>query len=111
MNMPISYIKACAKNNKINFSAHAIQRMGERKIRKNKVLHTIIYGEVIEQQDYTNLKNSDIKVVFQEECEDVPEMYVVVAACAIPEVITVCKTNEEVWDYVKGRLKRRKKYD
>src|SRR5690554_3515417 len=104
MSLPIAYIRAFAQKNKIHFSEHALQKMGERKIKRQIVLEAILNGVVIEQQDH----GRDVKIIFQESISDIPKCYVIVAAAPdIPVVVTVCRTKNEVWEYINGRLKRR----
>lgn len=50
----------------------------------------------------------DVHVLFQES-SDRPGIYVVVAACNPPMVVTVCRTKDEIWEVCNGILKRRKK--
>jgi hypothetical protein len=70
------------------------------------VIECILYGKVIEIQ--TNFE--DIHVLFQEATDKNPEIYVVVAASyPYPVVVTVCKTDSEVWEEINGLLKRRRK--
>ena len=105
MDLPIAYIRGFAKMNKIHFSEHALKRMGERKIKRSIILKAILNGNVIDEQDH----GRDIKVIFQESSSEIPECYIVVAAAhPLPEVVTVCRTHDEVWEYINGRLKRRK---
>jgi hypothetical protein len=79
--------------------------MTERCIGKEKVKACIISGKLVEIQN----QGRDIKVVIQEPTDELPEFYVVVAACyPRPHVITVCRTREEVWECIGGVLKRRR---
>ncbi len=104
MGLSIAYIRGFTQKGKIHFSEHAIKKMGERKIKRSIVLEAIINGKVIEEQDH----GRNIKIIFQENTINTPACYAVVAAAhPIPEVVTVCKTYEEVWDYTNGILKRR----
>lgn len=103
MSIPEKYIRACAKCNNIKFSFHALQRMGERKIRDYKVLDCIQNGQYIEEQDH----GDDIKVLFQS-IEGEKGFYTVVATSTPPLVVSVCLFDEDVWEEVKGIMKRRK---
>jgi hypothetical protein len=108
MNIQASYIRAMAKEGKLIFSEHAIERMGERKIWKSSIINAILEGEEIEIQDkFDNTQNIDGKVLFQETTDDTPKFYVVVAASfPVVEVITVCYFKAEVWEWT-GKIMRR----
>jgi hypothetical protein len=102
----VQWIKELTKKGLIEFSGHALDRMIEREIEDKKVIECILYGKVIEIQ--TNFE--DIHVLFQEATDKNPEIYVVVAASyPYPVVVTVCKTDSEVWEEINGLLKRRSK--
>lgn len=89
-------------------SLHAIQRMSERQIEIEKVLESIIYGKSI---DFQRDKSTDnIKVLFQDSTDGVPEIYTVVAALDRPVIVTVCRTRDEVWECIENVLKRRERY-
>ncbi len=100
----IKYIQECFKKDMFTLSAHALQRMKERKITLEEIKDCIIKGETIEIQDFFK----DVHVLFQES-SDRPVIYVVVAACNPPMVVTVCRTKDEIWEVCNGILKRRKK--
>lgn len=102
----VQWIKELTKKGFIEFSGHALDRMIEREIEDKKVIECILYGKVIEIQ--TSFE--DIHVLFQEATDKNPEIYVVVAASyPYPVVVTVCKTDSEVWEEINGLLKRRVK--
>lgn len=86
-------------------SKHAQDRMAERKISLDKVIHCITEGENIEVQIGNEL--NDLKVLFQEGIKDKPEVYAVVADRDIPVIVTVCRTKDEVWECIGNALKRR----
>ena len=89
-------------------SYHAQQRMAEREIEIEKVIECILKGNRIEDQIGNN--GNDFKVLFQEGNSEKPEVYTVVADRDIPVIVTVCKTKDEVWEYVGNLLKRREKH-
>lgn len=101
-----TYIRSMAKNGRIKFSGHALDRMGERKIWYSEVLKAILQGEEIENQPGKN-KGEDVKILFQEATEDTPAFFVVVA-CSSPEVevVTVSFFKEEAWEFT-GKIMRR----
>lgn len=100
------WIKACVKNNLLDYTNHARCRMFERRIEDEKVIECILYGTVIEIQPHFK----DIHVIFQVATDAKPEIYVVIAAASpYPLVVTVCRTMDEVWEYYNGHLKRRKR--
>lgn len=86
-------------------SSHAFDRMAERKIPEEKVIECITKGKNIEVQ--IGKESSDLKVLFQEGNKERPEVYTVVADRDKPVIVTVCRTKDEVWDYVGDVLKRR----
>lgn len=86
-------------------SNHAHMRMGERKISTEKVEECIINGKSIEYQ--VDKKIDGFKVLFQEEKKHKPEIYTVVADREVPIIVTVCRTKEEIWEYVNDVLKRK----
>lgn len=91
-----------------DFTGHAMERMAEREIEIGRVLECILSGKVIEfQQDK---KTHDLKVLFQENSKHKAEIYVVVAAQKTPLIITVCRTKDEVWDWIDNVLRRREVY-
>jgi hypothetical protein len=108
MTLSANYIRAKAKEGKLIFSQHAIERMGERKIWKSSIINAILEGEEIGLQGrLDNIQNKDVKVLFQEATDDTPEFYVVVAASfPVVEVITVCYFKDEVWEWT-GKIMRR----
>lgn len=88
-----------------DFSRHALERMAEREIEYDKVIDCIIDGKAI---DFQNNKGAgDIKVLFQEATDKEPEIYTVVAASETPVIITVCRTDKEVWKCIDNVLMRR----
>lgn len=99
------HIRKCATENRLDFSAHALERMGRRKIRRNQVYDSIANGKIVEEQ-YHGL---DFKYVFQEATDNKPNFYVVIADTPIPYVITVCNIKNEIWDYLDDRIKRKGK--
>lgn len=102
----VQYLRQKVENNKLTFSKHARKRMGERKIKYNDVEKAIIEGEPIERQEF----GEDVKVLFQEATDNIPECYVVVAtAYPTPVVVTVCRTKDEAWECWNGILRRTKK--
>ena len=86
-------------------SMHASERMAERKIPEEKVIECITEGENIELQ--IGKEANDFKVLFQEANNEKPEVYTVVADRDKPVIVTVCRTKDEVWEYVDDVLKRR----
>ncbi len=79
--------------------------MRKRCIRHEKVYECAEKGRHVEHQYH----GRDIKIVFQEPTEKCPEFYVVIAASIPkPEVVTVCRTKEEVWVYLNGIIKRKR---
>lgn len=102
-----SYIREMAKKGQINFTKHALVRMGERKIWIDDVREAILYGEVIEVQDKD--PRCDIRVLFQEATDKVPRFYVVVAA-SFPtvDVISVAEFEEQVWEWLGKIMARRR---
>ena len=101
---PEESIRSCAFKQQLNFSDHAIDRMGERQITIDQVYDCTMYGLVVETQDH----GEDIKVVFQEQTNGAPGFYVVIAdSSPFPEVITVCLTRDEAWETRNGILRRR----
>jgi len=100
------YIRAMSEKRLIDFSNHAIQRMGERKIEVEQVLECLKSGKIIEHQDH----GQDIKVLFHTSNENESGFYVVVAlADPYPLVVTVCNVKNEAWEYRDDFIKRRKK--
>lgn len=103
---PEQWIIGCVQKGWLDFSDHARQRMIERSIEKEQIVECILRGKVIELQ--TQFK--DVHVLFQEPTTGKPEIYVIVAAAyPFPLVVSVCRTEEEVWEYRDGYLKRRKR--
>lgn len=86
-------------------SSHALDRMAERKISEEKVIECITDGKNIEVQ--IGKEANDLKVLFQEENKEKPEIYTVVADRNKPVIVTVCRTKDEVWECVDNILKRR----
>ncbi len=89
-------------------SAHAHQRMAERQIDIEKVLECILKGKTIEFQK--DRATDDIKVLFQEATDKMPEIYVVVAALDTPLIITACRTRDEAWESIDSVLRRRGRF-
>ncbi|MFZ3132244.1 MAG: DUF4258 domain-containing protein [Desulfosporosinus sp.] len=101
---PEESIRSCALRQQLNFSDHALDRMGERQITIDQVYDCAMYGLVIETQDH----GEDIKVIFQEPTNEASGFYVVIAdSSPFSEVITVCLTRDEAWDTRNGLLRRR----
>lgn len=103
--IPEQWIRGCVQKKLFGYTEHAKQRMQEREIETDKVIECILNGKVIGIQ----AKYEDIHVLFQEASKDRPEIYVVIAASSNPLVITVCRTQDEIWEYTDGLLTRRKK--
>ena len=104
MSIRTKYIVEYAQKHSLKFSRHALNRMKERMIRDYQVYDCIINGSFVEEQYH----GEDFKIVFQEKTSSNPEIYIVVAACSTPEVVTVCRTMDEVWGYFENKLKRKK---
>lgn len=103
MSVPEQYVRICAKANGLKYSFHAVQRMGERKIRDVQVLDCVCNGKYIEQQDH----GDDMKVLFQS-LDGEKGFYAIVATTNPPLVVSVCLFDEDVWEEVNGLRKRRK---
>ena len=106
--MPIqsSYVRAMAKKGRVNFTEHALYRMGERKIWIDDVLNAILNGQEIEVQDIG--PKSDIRVLFQEAIDTIPRFYVVVATSyPVVDVISVAEFLEEAWEWLGKIMVRR----
>lgn len=104
MSIPEKYIRQYAKRKQLDFSEHAIIRMGERCIDYNQVINCVENGKVIEHQSH----GEDIKILFQEASILQPEFYTIVAASSpYPVVVSVCKFKEEAWEFVNGLMIRR----
>jgi len=101
-------VRKRAHERNIEFSEHAFIRMAEREIDIERIYKSIEFGQIIEFQK--DKITEDIKVLFQEAIDGTPEIYVVVVARDTPLVITVCKTEKEVWDNIDNVLKRRRDY-
>ncbi|HQL35915.1 MAG TPA: DUF4258 domain-containing protein [Bacillota bacterium] len=86
----------------LDYSSHAVERMSERCITDKEVEDCVMLGNVIEEQ-YSGI---DVKVLFQEAVSGKPNLFVVVADCNPPVVITACRVKDEVWDYMDGIMKR-----
>jgi hypothetical protein len=107
--MPIqaSFVRGMAKKGCINFTDHALRRMGERKIWIDQALEAILHGEQLEIQDIG--PENDIRVLFQEATSYIPRFYVVVAASyPVVDVISVCEFKEEAWDWLGKIMARRR---
>lgn len=101
---PEDSIRSSAWSKKLGFSSHAMDRMGERMITIDQVYDCILYGTNIETQYH----GRDVKVVFQQAIAGIPSYYAVVADnYPFPEVVTVCSTMDEVWEFIGGILIRR----
>lgn len=107
--MPIqsSYVRAMAAKNRIKFSNHALERMGERKIWLDDVFKAIEHGEVIEIQDRG--PGFDIRVLLQEAVGGTPRFYVVATSYPVVEVVSVIEFEEEVWEWRGKIMARRRK--
>lgn len=102
-----SYIREMAKKGRINFTDHALARMGERKIWIDDVWRAILDGEVIEIQEIG--PGYDVRVLFQEATDTVPRFYVVVAASfPVVDVISVVEFEEEIWEWLGKIMARRR---
>ncbi|MFW0892651.1 DUF4258 domain-containing protein [Clostridium perfringens] len=98
-------IRKKVSEGKYFMSSHALNRMSEREIPEDKVIECIINGKNIEAQIGKEI--NDFKILFQEGNKEKPEVYTVVADRDIPVIVTVCRTNSEVWECVDSILKRR----
>lgn len=95
----IQMVRASAKSGTLEYSNHARQRMVERTIEDIQVEDCISKGEVIEVQNHEN-----IKILFHSSKNPI---YVVVSSEIPSVVITVCKSDNEVWQEINGIKKRR----
>lgn len=86
----------------LDYSSHAVERMAERCITDREVEDCVMLGEVIKEQYF----GIDVKVLFQESANGKPNLYVIVADCNPPVVITVFRSKDEAWDYMDGKMKR-----
>lgn len=109
MIIPIAFIRSAARSERFRISYHALQRMNERGISYAQVRDAMLAGDVVEVQRHP--PPDDVKVLLQEDCDGIPRLYVVVAACDPPEVVTVCEFLEEVWEYLGSMRRRRKRYE
>ena len=99
MSIQSSYIREMARVGRINFSNHAFDRIGERSIWIEDVYKAIYEGEEIEIQYIGS--NYDIRVLFHQETNDIPEFYVIVATSyPAVEVISVCRFKDECWEWL-----------
>ncbi|CEI72515.1 DUF4258 domain-containing protein [Romboutsia hominis] len=90
-------------------TTHAFERMNERMIDIDDVERCVVQGETIEFQK--DIDTKDIKVLFQEDTEDIPEFYVVVkASYDMPSIVTVCRTDSEVWECIDNVLRRKERF-
>ncbi|KXS40969.1 MAG: hypothetical protein AWU54_1790 [Candidatus Frackibacter sp. T328-2] len=106
MKITVKFIRKWLNKGNIVYTDHAQERMKERKIKSSKVVEAILNGKPIEKQDH----DRDMKIIFQEATNDIPECYVVVAADTSTShavVVTVCKTKKEVWDFINGLMARK----
>lgn len=106
--MPLqpSYIREMAKKGQLNFTEHALARMGERKIWVDDARKAILDGEIIETQDIG--PGYDVRVLFQEATDTVPRFYVVAASYPVVDVISVVEFSEEVWEWLGKIMARRR---
>lgn len=102
MSRSADFIRKQASIVGLDYSSHAVERMSERCITDKEIENCVMLGEVIEEQCF----GIDVKVLFQEASNGKPNLYVVVADCYPPLVITVCRVKKEVWDYMDGKMKR-----
>jgi len=88
-----SYARQKAAKGEINFSQHAMDQMGDRKIWIDEVYTAIANGLEIELQTF---EDKDVRVLFQESTEKIPRFAVVVAV-DYPEVnvVTVFRFEDE----------------
>ncbi len=108
MVMAERFIREMVEKGNVKYSEHAIHRMGERKILRPFIDHSILNGEVLEIQDFAG---EDIKVIFHSAGESAEPFYVIVAA-SFPQVVvvSVCFFLEDVWaQLVDIRIRRGKK--
>lgn len=108
MVMAERFIREMVEKGNVKYSEHAIHRMGERKILRPFIDHSILNGEVLEIQDFTG---EDIKVIFHSVDESADSFYVIVAA-SFPQivVVSVCFFLEDVWAQLGDiRVRRGKK--
>lgn len=103
--IPEQWIRGCVQKKLFGYAEHAKLRMKERFIEDHEVVECILNGKVIEVQT----EYEDVHVLFQEATKDRPEIYVVMAAASYPWIVTVCKTQNETWEFINGFLTRRKK--
>lgn len=102
----VKIIRGKIKEGLYSVSQHAHQRMAEREVEQEKVIECILSGKTLEIQE--DKKADNIKVLFQEATDKTPEIYVVVASSEPPVIVTVCRTEEEVWESVDNVLRRRR---
>jgi len=98
-----TFIRTCAKHGRLVLSKHALHKMSKEGITYEQVREALVSGTVMETQSF----GKDIKVLFQQCNRETPEFYVVVAACDPPDIVTVCRVWEDVWDSSGQTLKRR----
>lgn len=98
-----TFIRACAKYDRLVLSKHALHKMSKEGITYEQIREALVSGRVMETQRF----GKDIKILFQQDGNESPEFYVVVAACDPPDVVTVCRIWADVWDSSGRTLKRR----
>ncbi len=103
--IPGQLIRKLAAQGNLHITMHAYERMDERQILLDEVVDAICHGTEIEVQP-PEAENPDIRVLFQE--VDGHNFYVV-TLCRNMKcwVLSVCITEDEAWDVVKGILRRR----
>lgn len=107
MSIVRGYVRKKVEDNNYYFTGHALQRMGERMITTDQVIAAILNGQEIEIQKF---ENKDVRILFQEATEEIPEFYVVVAASyPCVAVLSVVRFEEEAWEFVGNVARRMKK--
>ncbi len=106
MTIQSSYVRAMAKEGRINVTNHAYDKLGEREVFLDDVYNAIDKGEVIQIQNHG--PDKDIRVVFQEATDKVPEFYVIVATSyPIVDIVSVCLFKDECWEWLGKTMARR----
>lgn len=107
MSIQSSYVRAMAQAQRIEISNHALDRIGEREVWLDDIYKAIEQGEEIEVQDFGHDK--DVKVLFQEATDRLPEFYVIVATSyPVVEIVSVCLFEDECWEWLGKTMKRGK---
>lgn len=105
MDQRINNIRDKIRRNKITYSQHSLLRMGKRKIWKNDILNAVLFGELINVQEYCDGREPHF--LFQESSQK-PEFCVVVAESS-PKitVVTVFYFDETTWEFKDKVYQRR----